>query len=66
MAKDDWLEKLYEARRRRDLAIIQIGDYVRWAREEGASWEEIADELGTTRQSAWERYGRKGGTDDEG
>jgi hypothetical protein len=29
---------------------------VRAARAEGRSWEEIADAVGTSRQSAWERY----------
>lgn len=28
-------------------------------RDEGFSWDEIAQRLGVTRQSAWERYGRR-------
>lgn len=31
------------------------------ARSEGLSWAEIADRLGMSRQSVWERYGREEG-----
>jgi hypothetical protein len=31
--------------------------YVRAAREAGASWETIAEALGVTKASAWERFG---------
>lgn len=31
------------------------------ARAEGFSWAEIADRLGMSRQSVWERYGNEGG-----
>jgi hypothetical protein len=59
MTKADWLDQLHDARVQRDTATIRVNDLVRWAREDGASWEEIAKELGVTRQAAWERYGPK-------
>ena len=31
---------------------------VRAARKSGRSWDEVGDAIGTTRQSAWERYRR--------
>jgi hypothetical protein len=34
-----------------------LRDAVASARSRGNSWEEIADALGVTRQSAWERFG---------
>ena len=58
MTKADWLGQIYQARLARDGATIRVNDLVRWAREDGASWEEIAKELGVTRQAAWERYGK--------
>jgi hypothetical protein len=58
MVKEDWLNQLYQARLERDTAIIRVNDYVRWAREDGATWEEIAKALGVTRQSASEKYGK--------
>lgn len=36
---------------------------VQIARERGASWAEIGDVLGVTRQSAHERFGKKGESD---
>ena len=31
---------------------------VKAARARGATWQEIADHLGVTRQAAWERFGK--------
>jgi hypothetical protein len=37
---------------------VFLHELVALARDEGMSWEEIADFLGTTRQAAWQRFGR--------
>lgn len=47
------LEKLAEAARRADRALD--AEVVR-LRENGASWSDIGEALGVTRQSAWARY----------
>jgi hypothetical protein len=31
-------------------------EFVKWARQQGKSWTEIAAVVGTSRQSAWERW----------
>lgn len=31
---------------------------VRWLRQQGCPWSLIAEELGVSRQSAWEKYGK--------
>lgn len=36
----------------------RMGGAVAAMRAEGASWQDVADAVGTTRQSAWERFGR--------
>jgi hypothetical protein len=41
----------------------RLKDAVSRARAAGHSWQEIADQLGVTRQSAWERFG--GSEEDE-
>ncbi len=33
-------------------------DYVMCAREAGATWSEVADALGVSKQAAWERFAR--------
>lgn len=48
---------------RANLRIVELLNGWRWfvieqAREEGASWADIGDALGTSRQSAWEWYRR--------
>jgi hypothetical protein len=34
----------------------RVDEYVRQARAEGASWQQVGSALGITRQSAWERF----------
>lgn len=50
------LERMVEVRRSFDQAIV---DAVRGMREAGCSWREVAEGLGTTRQSAQITYGRR-------
>lgn len=50
------LERMAEVRRSFDQAIV---DAVRGLREAGFSWREVAEGLGTTRQSAQITYGRR-------
>jgi hypothetical protein len=45
----------------RRLAERLEGTYVRLAREQGWSWEQIGDALGVARQSVHAKYGRLGG-----
>jgi hypothetical protein len=37
---------------------VFLHELVALARDEGMTWGEIADLLGTTRQAAWQRFGR--------
>jgi hypothetical protein len=37
-----------------------LREWVARARARGASWTDIGDALGTTKQAAWERFGRGG------
>lgn len=39
--------------------VALIDEWVNEAKEDGATWEQIGDALGITRQSAWERFGKK-------
>ena len=39
-------------------AQTRLPDAVAEARDQGYSWAEIGDVLGTTRAAAWQRYGR--------
>ncbi|MDA8102706.1 MAG: hypothetical protein M0Z34_07060 [Nitrospiraceae bacterium] len=50
------IPRVAESRNQADYALAQ---YVRRAREMGASWAEIAQSMGITRQSAWERFSGK-------
>lgn len=40
-----------------DAALIE--EWVQEARDEGETWDKIGDALGITRQSAWERFGKR-------
>lgn len=51
------LGALSAAVRWRDLAVEEIDELVALARSEGASWEEIGERLGVTRQTAVRVYG---------
>ena len=49
----------YQLRRaiaRRDRATADVDRAAVEARAQGVSWQELADELGISRQSAWARY----------
>ena len=49
----------YQLRRaiaRRDRATADLDRAAVAARAQGLSWQELADELGISRQSAWARY----------
>ena len=50
------IPRVAESRDQSDYALAQ---YVRRAREMGASWAEIAQSMGITRRSAWERFSGK-------
>lgn len=41
-------------------AELTLGEWVRRARELGATWERVGDALGITRQSAWKRFSGEG------
>jgi len=53
------LNDIREFRDERDRADNDLDHAVARARAKGDSWEKIAQALGVTRQSAWERYGPK-------
>lgn len=57
------LERMVEVRRAFDQAVVAA---VRGMREGGCSWREVAEGLGTTRQSAQITYGRRSGERDTG
>lgn len=67
---DYLLDDLRELRRQRDLVDAEFdrqeAEVVALLRAKGHSWGRFGQELGVTRQSAWEQYGTKGGADDEG
>lgn len=50
------LADIVSGKDRLDVATIQLDAAVQRARAEGATWEEVADSLGTSRQAAWERF----------
>lgn len=50
------LGALGAAVRWRDMALLEVDELVALAREDGASWEEIGERLGVTRQTAQRVY----------
>lgn len=50
------IPRVEESRNQSDYALAQC---VHRAREMGASWAEIAQSMGITRRSAWERFSGK-------
>jgi hypothetical protein len=59
-----WWKNAKTGRERIDVALIvtdnarvMLQDAVDQARAEGASWQEVGDALGISRQAAWERFG---------
>jgi hypothetical protein len=45
------------AKAQADRADADLSEAIRVMREEGRSWADVAEVLGTTRQSAWRKYG---------
>lgn len=54
---DRLLRRIATHERRRALASTALIGTVRQARAAGATWQQIADALGMSRQAAWERFG---------
>lgn len=52
------LELLAAVRRQLTITESKLPEYVKYARESGASWSAIARALGVTPQAAWHRYAR--------
>lgn len=50
------LANIVQANDALDVAVLRLDAAVQRARAEGATWEEVADSLGVTRQAAWERF----------
>lgn len=55
-ATDTALDAITAALEQRRTAERDLVESVRRARRAGHSWAEIARQLGTTRQAAWERF----------
>jgi len=64
--ESDALADLRRARETLDNAQTAISALVAEARAQGASWQGIGDALGITRQSAWERFGKREQTAGDG
>lgn len=58
MSRDDPLEGLRELSRARTKLESLLREQLAEARSQGATWEEIGESLGISRQSAWELYTR--------
>jgi hypothetical protein len=56
--KVDILDAVTAARTMFDLAEQSLQTLVDLAREEGHTWQEIGESLGTTRQAAFQRFSR--------
>jgi hypothetical protein len=56
-SREKALQEVAEAVKVRDAAEEKVAKAVRRARTRKATWGEIGLVLGTTKQSAWERYG---------
>ncbi|WP_249021040.1 hypothetical protein [Conexibacter sp. S30A1] len=64
--ESDTLAALRRAREQLDNTQTAISALVAEARAQGASWQGIGDALGITRQSAWERFGKREQAADNG
>ncbi len=53
---DALLERMVQVAASRDRVDQTVGMVVRMLRDRGVTWARIGEALGTTRQSAWERY----------
>lgn len=54
------LSELGKVQAKRDALEKRVAELVAAARLDDASWQEIGNALGISRQAAWERYDRKG------
>jgi len=52
------LDGLREVDQQLHTTETDLKDRIRQARTEGATWAQIGEALGTTRQAAWERFKR--------
>ncbi|MEL4357261.1 MULTISPECIES: hypothetical protein [unclassified Luteococcus] len=55
--QDDWLTAIGRAQEALAAAERRLAESVRRARDEGRTWQQIADVLGVTRQAAFKRFG---------
>jgi hypothetical protein len=53
---DEILNIVAERARKEKEAERKLRRAVQFARRNGASWQDLAEALGTTRQSAWQRF----------
>jgi hypothetical protein len=56
MTLDEALANLPHVDSARAQVAEHLAQWVRRARSLGATWQQVGDALGTTRQSAWERF----------
>ena len=56
--KQDRLDDVAKAVGKLEAAKIHLRQQVRKAIHEGASWAEVGEALGVSRQAAWERFGK--------
>lgn len=52
------LELLAAVRRQLTITESKLPEYVKYARQSGATWRAIARALGVSEQAAWHRYAR--------
>lgn len=57
MELDEALALVTEADGRLKLATGELEAAVQRARDEGATWAQVGEALGVTRQAAWQRFG---------
>lgn len=58
LAQAEALRAIHEAHQQVEQAQRRLDEAVKQARAHGASWGDIAEIIGVTRQTAWHRWGR--------